>query len=44
MEDYHRRTNEQRRAEYKERMDAKEAARAALREEAAQGLWTDPDL
>jgi hypothetical protein len=25
-------------------MDAKEAARAALREEAAQGLWTDPDL
>ena len=44
VEDYHRRTNEQRRAEYKERMDAKEAARAALREEAAQGLWTDPDL
>ncbi|CAM2853123.1 GTPase ObgE [Actinomyces slackii] len=36
-----RRTNVERRAEYHERMDAKEAARAQLRAEAAEGLWTD---
>lgn len=36
-----RRTNVQRRAEYHERMDAKEAARAELRAEREEGLWTD---
>lgn len=36
-----RRTNVQRRAEYHELMDAKEAARAELRAEGAEGLWTD---
>ncbi|SPT52567.1 GTP-binding protein obg [Actinomyces bovis] len=37
----HRRTNVQRRAEYHELMDAKEAARAELRAEREEGLWTD---
>ncbi|MBO3723920.1 GTPase ObgE [Actinomyces bowdenii] len=37
----HRRTNAQRREQYHEMMDAKEAARAELRQEAAEGLWTD---
>ncbi|WP_448760051.1 GTPase ObgE [Actinomyces oricola] len=36
-----RRTNVQRREQYHRLMDAKEAARAELREEAAEGLWTD---
>ncbi|MCR2052785.1 GTPase ObgE [Actinomyces bowdenii] len=36
-----RRTNAQRREQYHEMMDAKEAARAELRQEAAEGLWTD---
>ena len=37
----HRRTNVERRAQYHEMMDAREAARAELRQEAAEGLWTD---
>ncbi|MDO4242650.1 MAG: GTPase ObgE [Actinomyces sp.] len=41
LEDRHRRTNAERRAGYHEMMDAKEAARAELREEAAEGIWTD---
>ena len=41
VEDYRRRTNVERRAKYHERMDAKEAARQELRDEAAEGLWTD---
>ena len=41
VEDYRRRTNAERRAQYHDRMDAKEAARQELREEAAEGLWTD---
>lgn len=42
VEDYHRRTNAQRRRQYHESMDAKEAARAELAAEKAEGLWTDP--
>ena len=43
VEDYRRRrTNVERRARYHESMDAKEAARQELRDEAAGGLWTDP--
>ena len=43
VEDYRRRrTNVERRARYHESMDAKEAARQELRDEAAEGLWTDP--
>jgi len=41
LEDRHRRTNAERREHYHERMDAKEAARQQLRDEAAEGLWTD---
>lgn len=41
VEDYRRRTNAERRVQYHDRMDAKEAARQELREEAAEGLWTD---
>lgn len=41
MEDRHRRTNAERRAHYHELMDAKEAARQELRDEAAEGIWTD---
>ncbi|ARD41518.1 GTPase ObgE [Actinomyces gaoshouyii] len=41
VEDYHRRTNAERRMRYHERMDAKEAARQELRDEAAEGIWTD---
>lgn len=37
----HRRTNQQRRREYHEWMDAKEAARQELAQEGRQGLWTD---
>ncbi|WP_311471723.1 GTPase ObgE [uncultured Actinomyces sp.] len=43
VEDHRRRrTNVERRARYHESMDAKEAARQELRDEAAEGLWTDP--
>lgn len=42
LEDRHRRTNAERRARYHEMMDGKEAARAELRQEAAEGIWTDP--
>ncbi|CED91528.1 Hypothetical protein AAM4_1696, partial [Actinomyces succiniciruminis] len=41
LEDHHRRTNAERRAQYHDWMDAKEAARQQLRDEAAEGLWTD---
>ena len=41
VEGYHRRTNDERRRRYHESMDAKEAARQELRDEAAEGLWTD---
>ncbi|MDO4899523.1 GTPase ObgE [Actinomyces sp.] len=41
LEDRHRRTNAERRAQYHDWMDAKEAARRQLRDEAAEGLWTD---
>ena len=41
VEDYRRRTNTERRRQYHESMDAKEAARQELRDEAAEGLWTD---
>ncbi|MDU0347799.1 GTPase ObgE [Actinomyces sp. MRS3W] len=42
LEDHHRRTNAERRERYHDWMDAKEAARQELRDEAAEGLWTDP--
>lgn len=42
VEDYHRRTNAERRRQYHDMMDAKEAARAELAAEKAEGLWTDP--
>lgn len=35
-------TNRERRSAYYEQMDAKERARQELRQEAAEGLWTDP--
>ena len=41
LEGSRRRTNVERRSQYHEMMDAKEAARQQLREEAAEGLWTD---
>ena len=41
LEGGRRRTNVERRSQYHEMMDAKEAARQQLREEAAEGLWTD---
>ena len=41
LENSHRRTNVERRAQYHARMDAKEAARQELRDEAAEGIWTD---
>ena len=41
LEDRHRRTNVERRTQYHARMDAKEAARRELRDEAAEGIWTD---
>lgn len=37
-----RTTNRERRASYHEQMDAKERARQELRDEGAQGIWTDP--
>ena len=37
-----RSTSRERRAAYLESMDGKERARQELRDEAAQGLWTDP--
>ena len=41
LETSRRRTNVERRSQYHEMMDAKEAARQQLRDEAAEGLWTD---
>ena len=41
VEDYHRRTNAERREKYHNRMDAKEAARQELRDEREEGIWTD---
>lgn len=41
LEGGRRRTNVERRSQYHEMMDAKEAARQQLRDEAAEGLWTD---
>ena len=41
LETSRRRTNVERRSQYHEMMDAKEAARQQLRDEAAGGLWTD---
>ena len=41
LEGSRRRTNVERRSQYHEMMDAKEAARQQLRDEAAEGLWTD---
>jgi GTP-binding protein len=38
-----RRTNSERRVEYHEHMDAKQAARDELTAEAKAGIWTDPD-
>ncbi|MDO4792148.1 MAG: GTPase ObgE [Buchananella hordeovulneris] len=38
-----RRTNVERRQQYKDRMDAKAAARAELRADAEHGVWTDPE-
>lgn len=38
-----RRTTKERRREYKERMDGKEAARQELRAERDRGIWTDPE-
>lgn len=38
-----RRTNVERRREYKDRMDAKAAARAELRADREHGVWTDPE-
>lgn len=38
-----RRTTTDRRREYKERMDGKEAARQELRDERDLGIWTDPE-
>ncbi|WP_127841813.1 GTPase ObgE [Actinomyces wuliandei] len=44
LQEGHRRTNAERRRQYHEMMDAKEAARAELRQEAAEGLWTDASV
>ena len=41
LEGSRRRTNVERRSRYHEMMDAKEAARQQLRDEASEGLWTD---
>ena len=41
LEDRHRRSNVERRAQYHELMDAKESARQQLRDEAAEGIWVD---
>ena len=41
VEDYCCRMNTERRRQYHESMDAKEAARQELRDEGAEGLWTD---
>lgn len=42
LEDLDRRTNAQRRREYRERMDAKAEARAQLWQERESGHWVDP--
>ena len=43
LEDHSRPTRGEKRAEFKDRMDAKAAARAELRSEREHGVWTDPD-
>lgn len=43
LEDHSRPTRGEKRQEYKERMDAKAAARAELWTEREQGIWTDPE-
>ena len=43
LDDHSRPTRGEKRAEYKERMDAKAAARAELWTERQHGVWTDPD-
>ncbi|WP_067782760.1 GTPase ObgE [Actinomyces vulturis] len=43
VEENTRRTNKQRRVDYHNLMDAKEAARQELRAEGEEGIWTDPD-
>lgn len=43
LERTERRTTTERRRQFKEQMDAREAARQELRDEAASGLWTDPE-
>lgn len=42
LEDNHRRTNQERRQQYHQMMDAKAAARAELDAERQAGMWTDP--
>ncbi|GEL95087.1 GTPase ObgE [Cellulomonas composti] len=43
LDDQSRPTRGEKRTEFKERMDAKAAARAELWTEREQGIWTDPD-
>ncbi len=43
LDDHSRPTRGEKRSEFKERMDAKAAARAELWTEREQGVWTDPD-
>ncbi|MBT0994687.1 GTPase ObgE [Cellulomonas sp. DKR-3] len=43
LDDHSRPTRGEKRTEYKERMDAKAAARAELWTEREQGVWTDPE-
>ncbi len=43
LDESHRPTRGEKRSEYKERMDAKAAARAELWTERESGRWTDPD-
>ncbi|MDO5727930.1 MAG: GTPase ObgE, partial [Bowdeniella nasicola] len=43
LDDNRRRTTKERRREYRERMDAKSAAREELWTEREAGIWTDPD-
>ncbi|MCR6690449.1 GTPase ObgE [Cellulomonas sp.] len=43
LDDHSRPTRGEKRVEYKERMDAKAAARAELWTEREQGVWTDPE-
>jgi GTPase len=43
LDDHNRPTRGEKRTEYKERMDAKAAARAELWTEREKGVWTDPE-